>query len=165
MYSDTKRNLEYLEQRQNERLGFPPGDNYLDDQILKQAVEAGSVGTAGWASAGKGFLVGFVFSIWVVATDQEFDRSTYEIFASGVLFAVLLLILYWIGKGIEKWDKLELYRKTIILNEARYMVSSELPATDRKLSDSGDDYAKGYFHGVQDCKNGDLDESIYPPNL
>jgi hypothetical protein len=165
MYSDTKRILEDLEQRQHERVGFPPEEIYPSDEILKQAVEAGSVGRAGWGSAGKGFLAGALFSMWTFATDQEFNRSTYDMVASGILFGLVLLIVYWIARGIEKWDKLELYRRTIILDEARYIIASESPPSDRKSSDPDDEYAQGYFHGVEDCKNGDLDESIYPPNL
>ena len=52
-----------------------------------------------------------------------------------------------------------------MLNEARYLVAKEVEQAEYQKHVTDNDYAEGYYHGVQDERSGDVDQSIFPPNL
>ena len=103
--------------------------------------------------------------MWATITDDGYEQTTRETVISSIFVVLILLILYRIVKGIEKWDKLEIRRRCIMLNEARYIVATEVEHADYLKRVAENDYAEGYYHGVLDERAGNIDESIFPPNL
>ena len=165
MYSETKSKLDSLEEMQSARSGFPPDNTYLDDRIVESASKAGSIGSPAWGAVGKGFLAGTLFTLWAIITDDGYRHTTNETVVLFILVLLIILIFYRIVRGIERWDKLEIRRRQIMLNEVRYLIATEVEHADYQKRVADNDYAEGYHHGVLDERSGNIDESIFPPNL